>query len=252
VFTSNLTVNDFALGVQERLQPLRSVMGTCFVQVGWQNRPYSGSAVLRSQTDALNQARRVALQRLFDEAKAAGADAVVEVRIRRGSHDFAAGAIEFIAQGTAVRDPQHPRQAPVLTDVSVADLHRLRLAGCEPVGLVAASTVYYVVPSWSTRNVQRGWMSSWRNQELPEFTQGVYTAREIALEGFQREAEAVGADGVVGVDLRHEVRTRESGSESNRRTDLIITFEVLGTAIRTVREPGLAVMPTIPMGARRP
>ena len=31
--------------------------------------------------------------------------------------------------------------------------------------------------------------------------------------------------------LDHSVDTRETGSESNKRTDLIVTFHILGTAI---------------------
>src|SRR3954449_1541112 len=108
LFTSNLTVGDFALAEQARLQPVCSVMGSSIYKVGWMQTPWSSSGVLDNQTDALNDARRRAFGRLRQEAELAGADAVVEVRIERGEHDFAGGAIEFIAQGTAVRDPSRP------------------------------------------------------------------------------------------------------------------------------------------------
>jgi uncharacterized protein YbjQ (UPF0145 family) len=40
-----------------------------------------------------------------------------------------------------------------------------------------------------------------RNVELPNFTQAIYTARELAMERMQAEARAHRAQGVVGVQI---------------------------------------------------
>ena len=45
--------------------------------------------------------------------------------------------------------------------------------------------------------------SSWANQELRDFTQGVYDARELALGRVSAEARRQGAAGMVGVRLAH-------------------------------------------------
>jgi uncharacterized protein YbjQ (UPF0145 family) len=140
----------------------------------------------------------------------------------------------------------------VLTDLSVADVHRLRLSGHEPVGLVAASTVYYVYASWATRRAQGGWLTGMRNQELTDFTAGIYTAREIALSNLQDQAVRASAEGVVGVDVSQHVRPYEVDSGGSKRQDLIVTFEILGTAIRASGGPStLTVQPTVPQGVRR-
>lgn len=254
LFTSNLSVADFAIGEQHRLDPVCSVMGSSIYKVGWNFRPWGASGVMQAQTDALNHARSLALSRLRQEAELAGADAVVEVRIERGEHDFAGGAIEFIAQGTAVRDPLRRGDGPggaIITDLSVADLHLLRLSGHEPVGVAAASTVYYVYASWATQRAQGGWLTSMRNQELTDFTAGIYSAREIALANLQQEAIRAGGEGVVGVELSQHIRPYEVDSGGSKRRDLIVTFEILGTAIRATERPSLTVQPIVPLGVRR-
>ena len=52
-------------------------------------------------TEMLNEARQIATKRMVDEAKAMGADAVVNVRY--GSSAVMQGVAEVIAYGTAVR-----------------------------------------------------------------------------------------------------------------------------------------------------
>ncbi len=56
---------------------------------------------IESYTNMLNEARQVAVKRMVDEAKALGADAVVNVRYASAS--VMQGAAEVIAYGTAVK-----------------------------------------------------------------------------------------------------------------------------------------------------
>ena len=177
LFTSNLSVNAFALSEEAGLDPVCQVMGSSIYKMGWQSQGWQ-TGELRVQTQALNHSRALALGRLRQEAQLAGAHAVVGVTITRGAHDFVGDGIEFIARGTAVRVPGAPPDGDaVLTDLSVADYSKLLRGGYESVGIVAASTVYYIVASWATRRAQGGWLSGRANQELTDFTQGVYTAR---------------------------------------------------------------------------
>jgi uncharacterized protein YbjQ (UPF0145 family) len=169
------------------------------------------------------------------------------VHLTKGQHDWAAGAIEYIAVGTAVRiDGAEPGGRPVLTDLSGQDMWKLWKAGYRPLGVVGASTVHYVVPGWSTRQAT-GYWSSWANQELRDFTSGVYDARETAIGRMTAEARERGAAGVVGVAIEHDVEEREIESGGSRRTDLMVTFHVLGTAIGDRGGDGrdLDVTPTV-------
>ncbi len=244
-FTSDLTVNEFALVHAVGVRPVAQVMGSSIYHVGWQQQgamwgaswqPGGVSQELEALSYAWNDARQRAFARLEQEARLVGADAVIGVRLQSGSHDWAAGSIEYIAVGTAVRIADtEPADSPALSDLSGQEYWQLRQAGYRPLGVVGASTVFYVVPGWSQQRLQSGLFSSWANQELGDFTQGVYDARETALARLTAEAQALNAAGVVGVSLAHSVEEREVGGTGTRRTDLIVTMHVLGTAIAEQR-----------------
>ena len=118
------------------------------------------------------------------------------------------------------------------------------------VGVVASTSVFYVVPSRQTRRAQR---SSWQpNQELQDFTQGVYAARELALARASDQAERLSAGGMIGMRIDHAIDPRETGSENNKRLDLIVTFHILGTAIAPAGEHRpLEPRTIVRQGARR-
>ncbi|HEX9343583.1 MAG TPA: heavy metal-binding domain-containing protein [Actinomycetota bacterium] len=268
-FTSDLSVNEFALGAAIGLRPLSQVMGSSVYHVGWQQMPGSWgsgwgagwqpdgiSQELGVLSDAWNTARRLAFGRLEQEARLVGAHAVVGVHLTRRQHEWASGSIEYIAVGTAVRiEGAPPAEQPALTDLSGQDFWKLWQAGYAPLGVVGASTVFYVMPSWSTQWAQSGGIfgSGWNNQELGDFTQALYEAREVALGRVTAEARALGAAGVVGVSIDQSEREREVEQNNRKRTDLIITFHVLGTAIGAQRDHAadLTVTPTLALRAGR-
>ena len=61
-----------------------------------------------------------------------------------------------------------------------------------------------------------------QNVEMPNFTQALYDARELAMERMQAEAEELQAEGIVGVQLTE----RNHGWGSH-----VIEFFAVGTAI---------------------
>jgi uncharacterized protein YbjQ (UPF0145 family) len=237
-FTSGLSVGDFALSRLGDVRPICQVMGSSVYKVGWQNYPWSGSwgdgslTELRQITDAWNHARELALGRLQQEAQLAGCHAVVDVTFGANRHEFLSGELEIVVNGTAVHLPEGG-ETPVLTDLSLPDYTLLRRAGYVPVGVVTSTSVFYVVPGRSTRRAANrggGWFAA-PNQELADFTQGVYAAREMALARATEQANRLGAGGMIGMRIEHDIDTRETGSENNKRIDLIVTFHTLGTAI---------------------
>ena len=95
-FTSALGTREALAVSHAGLVPLRQVMGVSYFKMGWQTMPWSagggwslrgagGTTELETQTEAWNEARRLAVGRLRDEAVACGADAVVGVRIVRAA-----------------------------------------------------------------------------------------------------------------------------------------------------------------------
>jgi uncharacterized protein YbjQ (UPF0145 family) len=234
-FTSGLSVNDFALAHLNDVRPVCQVMGSTVYKVGWQNFPW-GSGWGNSQlteltqlTEAWNHARQLALGRLEQEATLAGCHAVVDVSFESRRHEFLSDEIEIVVNGTAVHLPEGRDGTPILTDLTLPEYTLLRNAGYRPVGVVASTSVFYVVPGRSTRQATNWSFSA--NQELTDFTQGVYAAREMALARAGWQAHRAGGEGMIGMKIDHYIETRESGSENNKRIDLIVTFHILGTAI---------------------
>ncbi len=115
LFTSDLTVNGWALAHQLGLRPLSQVMGSSIYQMGYQSSwgqleggydPTGANMFeLTTLSQALNEVRTRALGRLAQEAMHVGADAVVEVDTRAGESSLETGttSLEHTVFGTAVR-----------------------------------------------------------------------------------------------------------------------------------------------------
>ena len=239
-FTSGLSVSDFALAKLDKVRPICQVMGSSVYKVGWQNYPWSGSwgdgsiTELDQLTHAWNEARGLALGRLQQEAELAGCHAVVDVTFGGKRHDFLNDEIEILVNGTAVHLPEGGDRA-ILTDLSLPDYTLLRRGGHRPVGIVARTSVFYIVPGSATRQATSGWQRFQPNQELADFTAGVYAAREMALARVNEQANALGAGGLIGVQIEHDIGIREVDN-GGKREDLIVTFHILGTAIAPAGE----------------
>jgi uncharacterized protein YbjQ (UPF0145 family) len=235
-FTSDLSVAEFALGHEVGLEPLSQVMGSCIYQVGWQygyGGGYSADGSLFEElsvlTGAWNEARSRALHRMAQEASLAGGNVVVGVDLRRGEHDWAEGAVEFVVFGTAVRDPQITARWVVLTDLSVQDYWKLRRAGIEPCGLVASSSCFFIRRGMVAQSSQL--LNFAANEEIPEYTRGLYAARETALGRLTHQARELGAEGVVGVNIEHTIGMQEVTMGIGRERGLMVTLHVTGTAV---------------------
>jgi uncharacterized protein YbjQ (UPF0145 family) len=100
------------------------------------------------------------------------------------------------------------------SDLSVNEFLLVREAGFDPVGLVVGSSIYHIGYQ----------MAAWnQNQEMNVLTQAMYHARELAMTRMEEEADALRADGIVGVRL--EVTRHEWG-------EALAEFVAIGTAIR--------------------
>jgi uncharacterized protein YbjQ (UPF0145 family) len=261
-FTSDLSINGFALCRQLGLTPLSQVMGSSIYQMGyqssWGTTGYAGTALVEMDTlsEALNEVRGRALVRLAEEAHHVGADAVVGVETRAGESELGSGAgagalaLEHVVLGTAVRraggssgSGQHG-VSPVLTELSIADYALLLRAGIEPAGIVAWSSVFFANYGYYAGMLGGSGsgmgMGSVQNFELREFTQAFYGARETVMTEITRQAAGLGASGVVGVRIGHTARPHTlsggmggavGGFGGREIRGLMVTFNAIGTAI---------------------
>lgn len=96
------------------------------------------------------------------------------------------------------------------SDLSVSEFLLVKEVGFEPVGLVMGTSIYQVAPQ--TPNLPAGQPGC----ELVDVTRALYHARELAMNRMEEEADALGADGIVGVRLTVNLSTDPRRVELNQ------------------------------------
>lgn len=121
-FTSDLSGQAFWTLLKSGYRPLSLVMGTCVYHVAHQGllgalRQYGQNQEQLNYTQAMYDARELAMERMQQEAHEERADGIVEVKIQEGSYGWATHIIEFFAIGTAVTSirEDHTIPSPQLT-----------------------------------------------------------------------------------------------------------------------------------------
>ena len=223
MFTSDLSVNEFLLIKEVGFHTLGFVMGSSIYHLGIQTRRWSKSQELAKLTEAMYNARELAMTRMEEEALELGADGVVGVRLDVNYYEWGSDTAEFIALGTAVkaedgRSHRNNQGMPFTSDLSGQDFWILMQTGHVPLGLVMGTCVYHI----AHRSLGQTIRSAGQNLELPNFTQALYEARELAMTRMQDEANRLGASGIVGVRLEEK---------SHMWGDHTIEFLSLGTAV---------------------
>ena len=238
-FTSDLSVNEFLLIKEAGCHPLGLVMGSSIYHTGLQVRSWSSSRELAKLTEAMYDARELAMARLEAEAAALGADGVVGVRLEANYHQWGHNAIEFIAVGTAIKAEggeslRREDGSPFTSDLSGQEFWLVLQSGYVPRGLVVGNCVFHI----GRRGPFAVARSMYRNTELPHVTEAIYQARELAMTRMQDDALRIKADGIVGVDLTE--RSHHFGQH-------VIEFLVIGTAVsrRDGHDPIPAPLTTI-------
>jgi uncharacterized protein YbjQ (UPF0145 family) len=236
VFSSDLSVNEYAIAQASGLTPIAQIMGSSVVQHGWQNYGWSsyagGIQEMPSFAMPWNLSRGRAFDRLRQEAQFAGADAVIGIEMTAGGFLGEPGNVELVVFGTAVRETtlvQRGRSGPRMCALSGQDVDKLRRIGAETLGVIGHTSVVCVALSTWANQMMSSW---WGNQELTEVTQGVYAARQLAMDEVSNQASKAGANDMVISMLEHTIDHHEMEGYGYRQHFFIVSMHVLGTAIR--------------------
>ena len=232
LFTSDLSVNEFLLVKEAGFHPRGLVVGSSIYHIGFSSKGWSTSREVQTLTQAMYAARELAMSRMEEEAAVLGADGVVGVRLDVGFYEWGRGTAEFLALGTAVSAEdggnwKTPAGKPFTSDLSGQDFWTLLQAGHAPLGLVMGTCVYHV----AHQGMFQAMGNVGQNKEMPNFTQALYEARELAMERMQDEAKKVGAEGIVGVQIQE--KSHVWGSHT-------IEFFAMGTAVRKLPDREIA------------
>jgi len=228
LFTSDLSVNEFLLVKEAGFEPAGLVVGSSIYHIGFQMAAWTKNQEMDVLTQALYHARELAMGRMEEEAKELGADGIVGVRLTAKRMAWNPDLAEFVAVGTAVYRGDGSGEQwrvggnPFTSDLSGQDFWTLLKSGYRPLGMVMGNCVYHI----ALQSMGQMFKNIGKNIEMTNFTQGLYDARELAMQRMQTEAEGLHAEGIVGVDI-HE---GNYGWSSH-----VIEFFVVGTAIIPIR-----------------
>jgi uncharacterized protein YbjQ (UPF0145 family) len=245
VFTSDLSVSEYALLGEAGFEPLGFVVGSSIYHIGLQAARWSKNQELQVLTQCMYNARELAMSRMRAEADHLGADGIVGVSLKLQMYVWGQDVLEFVATGTAVRAlagtgaHRAPDGRAFTSDLSAQDFFRLLASGAVPVAFVLGTCVYHI----AHQGVLQSLRQIGQNTEMQQFTQGVYEARELALVRMQSEAAQARASGIVGVTVA--VHNHVWGAHATE-------FLATGTAIRRLSEehklPDTTPRPTFTLG----
>jgi uncharacterized protein YbjQ (UPF0145 family) len=228
LFTSDLSVAEFTLLEHTGFVPVELVMGVSVYHIGFQPGRGMQAGEYQVLSQAMYSARMNAINRLIAETTKVNADGVVGVTL--GYRPHGPDSLEFTAIGTAIRRadgqgaPYRQRDGqPFTSHLDVKELYQLLNVGWCPVSFVLGTCVYHIAVQGFVQTMRQ----VGQNIELPQWTQGFYDARELAMTRLQSEAERDGAQGVVGVT----VSTNEWlwGGHT-------LEFYVAGTSVRRISD----------------
>ncbi|PXA87020.1 hypothetical protein DMC47_33270 [Nostoc sp. 3335mG] len=191
-WVATMTPAELLLAKSHGVRPIATVSGTCWFHYGW------------SWTEGHEEGWHHALNRIRREARAAGANAVVDVRMRTLRHSFGP-SMDFTLIGTAIRIEDLPHSAePIVATVPALEFVRLLEMGIVPVGIAVGARY-----DWLGLNNFNGggWGNGWQGQQT-QWQTSLFAGNQPLTElgGFweriRREAHAA---------LRQNARTMGNG-----------------------------------------
>ncbi len=239
---SELSVTEFVTLARIGFVPRGLVIGSCVYSAGTQYDWSVATREVSSLSEALRKARRLAIDRMRQQAAGLRADGIVDVRLEVEHHLWrgARQVAKCLAVGTAIGfepsyAPEALRRAPSLklasgqpfdSDLTASDFVTLLSSGYRPVTVAMGNCVYGLDPR-ELRDY-RG-----KDAELTSYTQAFFDARELAMERLQHDlfkAFPRGTrdcpTGIVGMTVAED--TYGGGGASGPP---IVEFTALGTAI---------------------
>ena len=166
-WTATLTPMELLIARTHGIKPIAAVSATCWLHYGW------------SWTEGHAQGWETALRRLREEAKATGANAVLDVKMRTIPLQVE-NSMDFTLVGTAVRvDGLPPSQEPIVATVPALEFVKLLEADVVPTG-IAIGAKYDWLTDW-TGAARQTWMGSIESTVLSQFWQSIRRSAHAEL-----------------------------------------------------------------------
>jgi hypothetical protein len=174
-WTATLTPAELMIARSHGLRPIAAVSATCWLHYGW------------SWTEGHSEGWRKALQRLRDEAREGGANAVLDVKMRTVQLGLA-DSMDFTLIGTAVYlEGLKPSDEPIVATVPALEFVKLLEADVVPTG-IAIGAYYEWMNDW-LGNTNLAWSGNIESTRLSQLWEHV---RQEAHRNLRTHARAQG------------------------------------------------------------
>lgn len=210
---STMTPAELLLSQGLGVRPIAMVSGTCWYHYGW------------SWTNGHPEGWHIALERLRQEALAAGANAVVDVKMRT-IEMHAEDSMDFTVVGTAVKiDGLPPSTDPVIATVSAVEFVRLLKEGIVPVGVAIGANYDWLDPFLVGNPVAN---FRWDTQPLGTLGDFWRRVRQRAAANLRTDVKRLG-DGVLAHTYFGQLLRVK---EDKQPVQYLGRFIILGTAVQ--------------------
>lgn len=212
-WTATLTPAELLIARSHGLKPIAAVSATCWLHYGW------------SWTEGHAQGWDMALQRLRDEASAAGANAVLDVKMRTVPLGIE-NSMDFTLLGTAVYVEGLPASVePIVATVPALEFVKLLEADVVPTGIAIGADYEWLNDYFGNANM--AWMGNIESQQLSALWEIV---RQRAHQRLRAHARSQG-NGV----LAHLNFSQILESEANDRRQYVARHIVVATTVDAKR-----------------
>jgi uncharacterized protein YbjQ (UPF0145 family) len=211
---ATLTPAELFITRSHGIRPIASISATCWLHYGW------------SWTLGHSQGWETALRRLREEAKAAGANAVLDVKMRTIPLGIES-SMDFTLVGTAIKiDGLPPSSDPIVATVPALEFVKLLEADVVPIG-IAIGAHYEWMNDWRGR-ARQTWMGNIESSQLSRLWEQV---RQRAHAELRQSAKSQG-NGVLAHVNFSQIFESEGQNDSKR---YLARHIVLGTTVDVQR-----------------
>jgi Putative heavy-metal-binding len=171
-WVATLTPAELRMARSHGFKPIAAIAATCWMHYGW------------SWTEGHGQGWSYALDRLRAEAKAAGANAVLDVKMRTIPLSIE-NSMDFTLVGTAVRvEGLPPSQEPVVATVPALEFLKLLEADVVPTGIAIGAYYEWLTNFWNDPRMP--WQGNIESKQLSQLWENVRRQAHAQLRSHAR------------------------------------------------------------------
>ena len=223
-WVSTLTTAELGLARSHGLRMIATITSTCWMHYGY------------SWTQGHAQGWHKAVDRMRAEARALGANAVIDVKMVTVKIE-GDSSMDFSLVGTAIRvEGLPPSPEPVIATVPALEFMQLLEAGIVPTGIAVGADYQWAPEGFVNQYLRQGWSGQFRNMPLVEVTDFWERIRRSAHDQLRRDTARQGT-GVLAQMHFGQLFTVE---RTNQSPALLGRHIVIGTVIdydKTVTPP---------------